>query len=93
MNPRTEKLLLTLAAIVVVVMILRVLTIIERMQVYAATPPQEVAPYLAKETPSGTRIYKTVHQGCELYIAENIHTQFNYADTVAVSITTGRGCK
>lgn len=54
---------------------------------------QDVAPYEFGKTPDGTKIYKAVHQGCELFIAENYKFQMNHGDAIAVSITTGRGCK
>jgi hypothetical protein len=54
---------------------------------------QEVKPYAFAELPHGT-IYKTVHEGCELYIVE---TNNDRADSMGkgftYSITAGRGCK
>ena len=57
-----------------------------------AQSPQEVAPYLVG-TAGSTKIYKLVHQGCELFVAENYQYQINHGDAVGVSISTGRGCK
>lgn len=54
---------------------------------------KEVRPYAFAELPNGTIVYKTVHEGCELYIAQNYVGQLNHADSVSVAITTGRGCK
>jgi hypothetical protein len=55
---------------------------------------QEVKPYVFANLPHG-RIYKTVHEGCELYIVENdMQTDYrNIADQHIYSIATGRGCK
>jgi hypothetical protein len=55
---------------------------------------QEVKPYVFADLPHG-RIYKTVHEGCELYIVENDYEAgpgtYNYQH--AYAITAGRGCK
>jgi hypothetical protein len=53
---------------------------------------QEVKPYVFAELPHG-RIYKTVHEGCEVYIVESDSIHANDWDTHQYSITTGRGCK
>lgn len=50
-------------------------------------------PYLLFELPDGSKVYKAMDQGCELFIAERYHHEMKYGSTVAVSITTGRGCK
>jgi hypothetical protein len=59
-----------------------------------AQPQQEVKPYQVGEFEvpmqmTAGKIYKTVHEGCELYIA----TASAYGKDPSVSITTGRGCK
>lgn len=50
----------------------------------------EIAPYKFAQLPlNGPSLFKTVHEGCELYIvASNMYVQ-----DPKVSITTGRGCK
>jgi hypothetical protein len=55
---------------------------------------QEVKPYVFAELPHG-RIYKTVHEGCELYIVENdmTGTAGQNAYEHFYSISSGRGCK
>ncbi len=63
-----------------------------RFRSVEAQSPQEVAPYLFA-TAGETKVFKLVHQGCELFVAENIHWQANRSDSVGVSITAGRGCK
>jgi hypothetical protein len=58
---------------------------------------QEVKPYVFATLPHG-RVYKTVHEGCELFITEsdvNIPGgQYGFANgTEFYAVTTGRGCK
>jgi hypothetical protein len=55
---------------------------------------QEVKPYVFAELPHG-RIYKTVHEGCELYIVENdMQTDYrNIAEQHIYAIAAGRGCR
>jgi hypothetical protein len=56
---------------------------------------QEVKPYVFAELPHG-RIYKTVHEGCELYIVESdIPTVSNQPGLSFhhYSLSTGRGCQ
>jgi len=61
-----------------------------------AQETQEVKPYVFAELPHG-RIYKTVHEGCELFIVETRSDwEMAYRDTNSTynyAITTGRGCK
>jgi hypothetical protein len=60
----------------------------------SAMENQEVKPYVFAELPHG-RIYKTVHEGCELYIVETetkVHPQ-NFYPSHFYSIAIGRGCK
>jgi hypothetical protein len=57
----------------------------------------EVKPYVFAELPHG-RIYKTVHEGCELYVVESDVTipsgQYGMPfGTEVYSITAGKGCK
>jgi hypothetical protein len=56
------------------------------------TTADEVKPYVFAELPHG-RIYKAVHQGCELFISES---DYFYAGGVMnqhqYTIVTGRGC-
>jgi hypothetical protein len=47
---------------------------------------EEVKPYVFADLPNG-RIYKAVHEGCELFIVEAGPSAYTYA------IATGRGCK
>jgi len=58
-----------------------------------AQSQQEVSPYVFATTPDGTQVFKMVHQGCELFVAERHKVEIKYGDAVSVSITTGRGCK
>jgi hypothetical protein len=53
---------------------------------------QEVKPYVFAELPHG-RIYKTVHEGCELYVVENDFYTYGARDQHQYAITSGRGCK
>jgi hypothetical protein len=53
---------------------------------------QEVKPYTFAELPHG-RIYKTVHEGCELYVVENDFYTYGARDQHQYAITSGRGCK
>jgi hypothetical protein len=55
-----------------------------------ATEFEEVAPYAFAKLPHGT-VYKTVHQGCEIFIVESV--SWPYGEQVIYSIATGRGCK
>jgi cbb3-type cytochrome oxidase cytochrome c subunit len=48
-----------------------------------AQDTQEIKPYVFAELPHG-RIYKAIHEGCELYIVESEN---------GYTIATGRGCK
>jgi hypothetical protein len=59
-----------------------------------AQDTQEIKPYVFAELPHG-RIYKTVHEGCELFITENDFQEFNnqYGAVHFYTIATGRGCK
>lgn len=57
-----------------------------------AETTQEVAPYLVG-TAGSTKVYKLVHQGCEIFVAENYQFQMNHGDAVAAGIATGRGCQ
>ena len=64
-----------------------------QLPVKAQNKEDNVLPYLI--TPLGkdvmhVEVYKMVHEGCELYIAQT-KVSVNGASTVA--ITTGRGCK
>lgn len=56
----------------------------------SAQENQEVAPYAFAHLPHGI-VYKTVHQGCELFIVESV--SYPYGQQVTYAITTGRGCK
>jgi hypothetical protein len=53
---------------------------------------QEVKPYVFADLPHG-RIYKTVHEGCELYIVEADVVYGTGGSSHAYDITAGRGCK
>jgi len=59
---------------------------------------QEVKPYVFAELPHG-RIYKTVHEGCELFIVETESHgtmsggSFATFEGHTYAIATGRGCK
>lgn len=64
-----------------------------QLRTVEAQSPQEVAPYVFATTPDGTNVFKMVHQGCELFLAERHKSEIKYGDAVSVSITTGRGCK
>ena len=59
-----------------------------------AQETQEIKPYVFAELPHG-RIYKAVHEGCELFITENDFQEFNnqYGQVHFYTIATGRGCK
>ena len=60
-----------------------------------ADDQQEVKPYVFAELPHG-RIYKTVHEGCELFIVESdIPTLANQPGEQFhhYGIATGRGCR
>jgi cbb3-type cytochrome oxidase cytochrome c subunit len=63
----------------------------------AAQETEEVKPYVFAELPHG-RIYKAVHEGCEIFIVESDiaipggQSAQRYG-TTAYSIATGRGCK
>jgi hypothetical protein len=52
----------------------------------------EVKPYVFAELPHG-RIYKTVHEGCELYIVESDWEAAQTWGNHTYSITAGKGCK
>lgn len=59
-----------------------------------AQSPQDIKPYQfgSFEVPYNIlpgRLYKAVHQGCEIYIATVADTKYG----PSVSIATGRGCK
>jgi hypothetical protein len=77
--------------LVAIVLWALVLIIRERWQVHASEF-NEVKPYVFAELPHG-RIYKTVHEGCELYVAESDVAHVNDWDAHSYTITTGRGCK
>lgn len=52
----------------------------------------DVKPYKFAQIDGSNRkveLYKTVHQGCELFVAINTDGGYEYP----VAITTGRGCK
>lgn len=55
-----------------------------------STPPKDVPPYLVSniEAERDVNIYKTVYQGCELFVVTE-----PYYGHVSVAITTGRGCR
>lgn len=55
--------------------------------VNAQEPKREIQPYAFADVEENVRVYKVVHEGCELYIVVNN----NGHDSVG--ITTGRGCK
>jgi hypothetical protein len=61
-----------------------------------AQDTQEIKPYVFAQLPHG-RIYKTVHEGCELFITETeSHWDMAYRDTqttYSYAVATGRGCK
>jgi hypothetical protein len=65
---------------------------------HAMMEVQEVKPYVFAELPHG-RIYKAVHESCELYIVENDFNipggQYGIESNQqhSYSIATGRGCK
>jgi hypothetical protein len=80
------------AVVVMLLAIAALLTLQWAKRTHADDSPKEVKPYLVGETPGATKIYKLVHQGCEIFIAENFPIQFQ-PTAVSVSITTGRGCK
>ena len=51
---------------------------------------QEIEPYQFASFQGGSvKIFKAVHEGCELYIT----TGTVYSGNPTVAITTGRGCK
>jgi hypothetical protein len=57
---------------------------------------QEVKPYVVAELPNGSKLYKLVHQGCELfYVAGSVgHTgELMKEWNTPVALTTGRGCR
>lgn len=53
----------------------------------------EVAPYKFADLPHG-RIYKAVHEGCELFIVETDNdTTMSSGHGFTYSVTAARGCK
>jgi len=54
----------------------------------SAAPQQEVLPYKVAQT-GNVQVWKLVHQGCEIFIAE---TPWNQHDD-SLAIATGRGCR
>jgi hypothetical protein len=54
------------------------------------TQTGDVPPYKFAETPEGVKLYKTVHQGCEIFLA--VGTQGYYGQQ-SPAIALGRGCK
>lgn len=90
MNP-LEK--LVVYGSVLLLMSFSVLYLLRHPATIRADDNQEIAPYKFADLPHG-RIYKAVHEGCELFIVENdflpehgVVTQHQY------SISTGRGCR
>jgi hypothetical protein len=56
-----------------------------------ADEQKEIAPYKFADLPHG-RIYKAVHEGCELYIVESEWTT-GAGLNETYQVATGRGCK
>lgn len=57
----------------------------------------DIAPYQfgSMKSPSGieVRLFKTVHQGCELFVAIGDGVYVAGGNSASVAMTTGRGCK
>ena len=89
MSPRVNRIL---KVVVLVEVLLVVVLIFATHKAVKAQEVKEVKPYAFAELPNGTHVYKLVHEGCELYVAQNYVGQINHADSVGIAITTGRGC-
>jgi hypothetical protein len=82
------------AAFVAVVALVDVLCVhIYAKHVRADEEQREVAPYKFADLPHG-RIYKAVHEGCELFISEGQMRVTGAADSgYFYTVATGRGCR
>jgi hypothetical protein len=81
-----------LLAIVATVLML---VIAGRIKTVKADIPQDVAPYEFAHIPVefhavDVKVYKMVHQGCEIFVTTNSAMGHEAA---SIAIATGRGCK
>ena len=51
-----------------------------------------MTPYAVGKIGEAT-VYKLVHEGCEIYVVREYVAQVKRADSTAVAIATGRGCR
>jgi hypothetical protein len=103
---KTERFFLLATSLMLIVVSLRLIFVSIPAHAQASlhefgAPPEspqvlfpEVKPYAFAELPHG-RIYKAVHEGCELWIVESdFDTDYHNRTTQhTYSVTAGRGCK